>query len=151
MVVNHIVTSVYTVKQFEANANGTLFELPAGAASLAAGISYRKERSTTISDPLWTGDENGLCGVIEFCSSTLSGSFDVKDAYAEALFPLLKDLTGINALNVTVGTRFPITVRWAARPIARLHWNSAPSKTCCYAAVSRRCFAHRISTSSIPA
>ncbi|BAE69717.1 conserved hypothetical protein [Xanthomonas oryzae pv. oryzae MAFF 311018] len=106
MVVNHIVTSVYTVKQFEANANGTLFELPAGAASLAAGISYRKERSTTTSDPLWTGDENGLCGVIEFCSSTLSGCFDVKDAYAEALFPLLKDLTGINALNVTVGTRF---------------------------------------------
>ncbi|WP_221932308.1 TonB-dependent receptor, partial [Salmonella enterica] len=61
---------------------------------------------TTASDPLWTGDENGLCGVIEFCSSSLSGSFDVKEAYAEALFPLLKDLPGINALNITVGTRF---------------------------------------------
>lgn len=106
MVVNPIVTSVYTVKQFEANANGTLFEMPAGAASLAAGLSYRKERSTTTSDPLWTGDEDGLCGVIEYCASTLSGSFDVKEAYAEALFPLLKDLPGINALNITLGTRF---------------------------------------------
>ncbi|WP_225042107.1 TonB-dependent receptor domain-containing protein [Xanthomonas campestris] len=106
MVVNPIVTSVYTVKQFEANANGTLFEMPAGAASLAAGLSYRKERSTTTSDPLWTGDEDGLCGVIEYCASTLSGSFDVKEAYAEALFPLLKGLPGINALNITLGTRF---------------------------------------------
>ncbi|QHG87226.1 MULTISPECIES: TonB-dependent receptor domain-containing protein [Xanthomonas] len=105
-VVNPIVTSVYTVKQFEANANGTLFDLPAGGVSLAAGLSYRKERSSTASDALWTGDENGLCGVIEFCSSTLSGSFDVKEAYAEALFPLLKDLPGINALNITLGTRF---------------------------------------------
>ncbi|CAD7732591.1 Vitamin B12 transporter BtuB [Xanthomonas hydrangeae] len=106
MVVNPIVTSVYTVKQFEANANGSLFDLPAGTVSLASGISYRKERSTTASDALWTGDEDGLCGVIEFCASTLSGSFDVKEAYAEALFPLLKDLPGINALNITLGTRF---------------------------------------------
>ncbi|MBD4282036.1 hypothetical protein GUH23_17750, partial [Xanthomonas citri pv. citri] len=43
MVVNPIVTSVYTVKQFEANANGSLFDLPAGTVSLATGISYRKE------------------------------------------------------------------------------------------------------------
>ncbi len=106
MVVNPIVTSVYTVKQFESNAKCTLFALPAGEASLAAGISYRKERYSTASDPLWTGDENGLCGAIEFCSSSLSGSFDVKEAYAEALFPLLKYLPGINALNITVGTRF---------------------------------------------
>ncbi|HBK45895.1 MAG TPA: TonB-dependent receptor, partial [Xanthomonadaceae bacterium] len=106
MIVNPIVTSIYTVKQFEANANGNLFELPAGTASLAAGVSYRKEDTTTHADPLWTGDENGLCGVIEYCATVLSGSFNVKEAYAEALFPLLKDLPGINALNVSVGTRF---------------------------------------------
>lgn len=106
MIVNPVATSVYTVKQFEANANGDLFELPAGTVGLAAGISYRKETSTSKADPLWTGDENGLCGVIEFCASQLSGSFDVKEAYAEALLPLLKDLPGVQSLNLSVGTRF---------------------------------------------
>jgi len=106
MVVNPVATSVYTVKQFEANANGDLFELPAGTVGLAAGVSYRKETSTSKADALWTGDENGLCGVIEFCASQLSGRFDVKEAYAEALFPLLKDLPGVQSLNLSLGTRF---------------------------------------------
>lgn len=106
MVVDPVVTSIYTVKQFEANANGDLFDLPAGTASLAAGLSYRKEETTTHADPLWTADENGLCGVIEYCGSVLNGGFNVKEAYAEALFPLLKDLPGVSSLNVTIGTRF---------------------------------------------
>ncbi|WP_313457537.1 TonB-dependent receptor [Stenotrophomonas sp.] len=106
MIVNPVVSSVYTVKQAEANANGDLFELPAGMVGLAVGVSYREEKSTSKADALWTGDENGLCGVIEFCASQLSGSFDVKEAYAEALFPLLKDLPGIQSLNVSIGTRF---------------------------------------------
>ncbi len=106
MIVNPVVTSVYTVKQAEANANGDLFQLPAGTVGLAVGVSYRKETSTSKADALWTGDENGLCGVIEFCGSRLSGSYDVKEAYAEALFPLLKDLPGVQSLNVSVGTRF---------------------------------------------
>lgn len=106
LLVNPVVTSVYTVKQFEANANGNLFDLPAGTVSLAAGVSYRKESTSTQADALWTGDENGLCGVIEFCASVLSGSFDVKEAYAEALFPLLKDLPLVSSLNLSLGTRF---------------------------------------------
>jgi outer membrane receptor protein involved in Fe transport len=106
MLVNPVVTSVYTVKQFEANANGDLFDLPAGTASLAAGVSYRREATSTQADALWTGDENGMCGVIEYCATVLNGGFNVKEAYAEALFPLLKDLPGVSSLNVTVGTRF---------------------------------------------
>ncbi|MFC3657171.1 TonB-dependent receptor [Xanthomonas hyacinthi] len=106
LVVNPIVTNVYTVKQFEANANGNLFDLPAGTVSLAAGVSYRKERTSTAADALWTGDENGLCGVIEFCATVLGGSFSVKEAYAEALFPLLAGLPLVHSLNLTVGSRF---------------------------------------------
>ncbi|MET0548977.1 MAG: TonB-dependent receptor [Xanthomonas sp.] len=106
LVVNPIVTNVYTVKQFEANANGELFALPAGTASLAVGVSYRKESTSTAADPLWTGDENGMCGVLEYCASVLGGSFSVKEAYAEALFPLLAGLPGVHSLNLTVGTRF---------------------------------------------
>lgn len=106
MLVNPVNTSVYTVKQFEANANGNLFDLPAGTVSLAAGVSYRKESTSTQADPLWTGDENGLCGVIEYCASVLSGSFTVREAYAEALFPLLKGLPFVSSLNLSVGSRF---------------------------------------------
>ncbi|WP_045758189.1 TonB-dependent receptor domain-containing protein [Xanthomonas albilineans] len=104
--VNPMVTNVYTVKQFEANVNGNLFDLPAGAVSLAAGVAYRKERTSTAADPLWTGDENGICGVLEYCASVLGGSFSVKEAYAEALFPLLAELPGVHSLNLTVGSRF---------------------------------------------
>jgi outer membrane receptor protein involved in Fe transport len=106
MIVNPTVTSVYTVKQWEANANGDLFDLPAGTVSLATGVSYRKESTSTQADPLWTGDENGLCGVVEFCASTLAGGFNVKEAYAEALVPLLSDLPGIRSLNLTLGSRW---------------------------------------------
>lgn len=106
MLVNPVVTSIYTVKQIEANANGELFDLPAGTVSLAAGLSYRNESTSTQADAAWTADENGLCDTIEFCASTLSGGFNVKEAYAEALFPLLKDLPLIESLNLTVGSRF---------------------------------------------
>lgn len=106
MVVNPKVSSVYTVKQIEANANGDLFALPAGTVSLATGLSYRKESTSSQADALYTADENGLCGVIEFCASTLAGSFNVKEAYAEALVPLLADLPGVRSLNLTLGTRW---------------------------------------------
>lgn len=106
MIINPSVSTVYTVKQFEASANGDLFDLPAGTVSLATGFSYRKESTSTQADPLWTADENGLCGVIEYCGTTLAGSFNVKEAYAEALVPLLSDLPGIRSLNLTVGSRW---------------------------------------------
>lgn len=106
MIVNPVVSSVYTIKQFEASANGDVFDLPAGTVSLATGFSYRKESTSTSADALWTGDENGLCGVIEYCGSTLAGSFNVKEAYAEALVPLLSDLPGIHSLNLTLGSRW---------------------------------------------
>ncbi len=106
MVVDPVVSSVYTVRQFEANANGSLFELPAGTVSLAAGVSYRKESTSTQADPRWQADENGLCGTIEFCATTLNGSFQVREAYAEALLPLLKDVPLVQSLNLTIGSRF---------------------------------------------
>nr|WP_132141888.1 TonB-dependent receptor [Luteibacter rhizovicinus] len=104
--VNPVTTTNYTVKQFEANANGDLFDLPAGTVNLAAGLSYRKESTSTTTDPLAVADLDGLCGVVEFCTTVLSGSFNVKEAYAEALIPLLTDKPFIHSLNLTVGSRF---------------------------------------------
>jgi outer membrane receptor protein involved in Fe transport len=104
--VNPVATTDYTVKQFEANANGELFTLPAGTVNLAAGVSYRKESTSTRTDPNAVADLDGLCGVVEFCTTVLSGSFNVKEAYAETLVPLLADKPFVHSLNLTVGTRF---------------------------------------------
>ncbi|NKJ19650.1 TonB-dependent receptor [Dyella sp. SG609] len=103
---NPVTTTAYTVKQFEANANGGLFDLPAGTVNLATGFSYRKESTSTRTDPLAVADLNGLCGVVEFCSSVLAGSFNVKEAYAETLIPLLSGKPWAQALNLTLGTRW---------------------------------------------
>ncbi|MBT2118061.1 TonB-dependent receptor [Dyella sp. LX-66] len=103
---NPVTTTAYTVKQFEANANGGLFDLPAGTVNLATGFSYRKESTSTRTDPLAVADLNGLCGVVEFCSSVLAGSFNVKEAYAETLIPLLSGKPWAQALNLTLGARW---------------------------------------------
>ncbi|MGO4701358.1 TonB-dependent receptor plug domain-containing protein [Dyella sp. 2RAB6] len=103
---NPVTTTAYTVKQFEANANGGLFDLPAGTVNLATGFSYRKESTSTRTDPLAVADLNGLCGVVEFCSSVLAGSFNVKEAYAETLIPLLSGKPWAQVLNLTLGTRW---------------------------------------------
>ena len=103
---NPVTTTDYTVKQFEANANGNLFDLPAGTVNLATGISYRKESTSTRTDPLAVADLNGLCGVVEFCTSVLAGSFNVKEAYAETLIPLLSGKPWAQSLNLTLGTRW---------------------------------------------
>lgn len=125
----------YTMVQFEAGANGELFDLPAGAVNLAAGLSYRRESQSDGTDTpsaitINDGPYVGLCGVVEFCATQLSGSYNVKEAYAETFIPLLADLPGAHALNLDIGTRFSryslsgsttnskIALEW--RPIADL-------------------------------
>ncbi|MGH8148308.1 MAG: TonB-dependent receptor, partial [Rhodanobacteraceae bacterium] len=49
----------------------------------------------------------GTCQVPQSaCSSPLQGGFTVKEAYAEMLIPILKDVPFFNALNVDVGDRY---------------------------------------------
>jgi len=88
--------------------NGTLFELPAGSVQLAAGVSHRKDSAATIPDAIEVPDPNNsfICDIGTGCVSPLSGSFSVKEAYAEVLIPVLKDVPFANALNLTVGDRY---------------------------------------------
>ena len=125
----------YTMQQFEASANGELFDLPAGAVNLAAGLSYRRESQSDGTDTpsavaINDGPYAGLCGVVEFCATQLSGSYTVKEAYAETLIPVLADVPFAHALNIDIGSRFSryslsgtttnskIALEW--RPIADL-------------------------------
>ncbi len=95
------------MRQWEASANGTLWDMPAGAAQLAVGALYRKESlgSTVSSNALIN---SGLtCGISsEACGSPLSGSFDVKEAYAQLFMPVLEQSSPIGALNLTLSDRF---------------------------------------------
>ena len=88
--------------------NGTVFDLPAGPAQLAAGISHRKAFSQTIPDAIEIPDpaNDFICDIGTGCVSPTNGSFTVKEVYAELLIPILKDIPFANALNLTVGDRY---------------------------------------------
>uniref|UniRef100_A0A0S6YW06 TonB-dependent receptor n=1 Tax=Mizugakiibacter sediminis TaxID=1475481 RepID=A0A0S6YW06_9GAMM len=101
--------TLYTLRQAEANANGELFNLPAGAVNLAVGVSYRKEYQRNGVDfvAITTDPVAGTCFISqEACSYPLAGGFSVKEAYAELFIPVLKDLPFARALNVTLGSRY---------------------------------------------
>ena len=71
-------------------------------------MSYRKEFGQTIPDAIEVPDPaNGfVCDIGTGCVSPISGGFNVKEAYAELLIPILKDIPFANALNLTVGDRY---------------------------------------------
>jgi outer membrane receptor protein involved in Fe transport len=97
-----------TRRQYAANANGTVFSLPAGDVQLAVGADYRKEYAHNIVDYLIIADPTtGTCQAPQSaCSSPLQGGFTVKEAYAELFIPVLKDMPFAKALNVDLGERF---------------------------------------------
>ncbi|WP_374592715.1 TonB-dependent receptor plug domain-containing protein [Sphingosinicella sp.] len=74
---------------------GAFFNLPGGPVGFAVGAEYRKEKSTFDPDPVI---RDGLTwyGAIQ----PSSGSFDVKEVFAEINLPLLKDVPGAHLLSV---------------------------------------------------
>ncbi|MDP3739321.1 MAG: TonB-dependent receptor [Hyphomonadaceae bacterium] len=115
-------------------AQGGLFELPAGEVRLAAGVSYRQDDYNRIPDGSLTGlitvqpciavttttcsgfadATTGTTGnprltgndIAGFNPSTfLKGRTDVKEAFAEVLIPVLKDIPLIQELNLTLAGR----------------------------------------------
>jgi iron complex outermembrane receptor protein len=113
--INPFTTSLYQMKEYDASVNGTLFSLPAGDVSLAVGGSYRKEYLDGQVDPLinttYSTSPSGVptltCpGPNSICSSAAQGGFNVKEAYAELLVPILKDIPLAHSLNVDIGDRY---------------------------------------------
>jgi outer membrane receptor protein involved in Fe transport len=112
--INPFSTFLYQTKEFQASANGALFALPAGDVSLAVGGDYRKEYLHTDVDPLTQQSFSTAGGVPDIscpgpssiCSSPSQGGFNVKEAYAEMLIPVLKDLPFAHSLNIDLGDRY---------------------------------------------
>jgi outer membrane receptor protein involved in Fe transport len=103
---NTFTNVVYKERSVVAEANGGVLDLPAGATQLAIGVSYRKQFGQTIPDASQYPDEAGICDIGTGCVAPIHGGFDVKEAYAELLIPVLKDLPFASALNLTVGDRY---------------------------------------------
>ena len=94
-------------RTYHADASGGLFDLPAGTAQLAIGVSYRKEYAdNAVGSDLETNIATGSCPLGSQCSAHLQGGFNVKEAYAELFIPVLKDLPFVHALNLTLGDRY---------------------------------------------
>ena len=102
------------MKSAEAQVTGNLFSLPAGDVSLAAGANYRKEYLDAQVDPLinttFTNSDGKVTlncdGPGSICSSPAQGGYNVKEAYAELLVPVLKDVPLAHSLNIGLGDRY---------------------------------------------
>ncbi len=104
---NPFTQNVYISREASVNANGNLFSLPAGDVSLAVGGLYRKEyQDYTVDATIKTNPATGGCQLGTGCSFPLSGGFNVKEAYAEVLIPVLKDMPFAKSLNVDIGSRY---------------------------------------------
>jgi outer membrane receptor protein involved in Fe transport len=112
--INPFLAYLYQMKEADASVNGTLFSLPAGDVQLAVGGSYRKEYVDYQVDPLLASTftvNNGTASITcagpgSLCTSPAQGGFNLKEAYAELLIPLLKDMPFVHSLNVDIGDRY---------------------------------------------
>jgi outer membrane receptor protein involved in Fe transport len=82
-------------------ANNALFALPAGDVGVAAGVEYRKEKSTERTDPLAA---QGLTFLNAIAGG--GGSYDVKEVFVETNVPLLADIPGIRRLSLDLAGRY---------------------------------------------
>lgn len=112
--INPFLAYLYQMKEADASVNGSLFTLPAGDAQASFGASYRKEYVDYQVDPLLNSTfslNNGIAtiscaGPGSLCTSPARGGFNVKEAYAELLIPIVKELPFVHSLNVDLGDRY---------------------------------------------
>lgn len=83
-----------------ANISGSPIDLPAGALALAAGVEYRKDQLKSVN--AYDGQRLAL---MNQPYSYFRGEITVREAYAEAGAPLLKDLPFIKNLDANASVR----------------------------------------------
>lgn len=91
----------------EANATGTLFQLPAGDLKMAAGLSYRELNYQFVNDTITGQGQSFLDQAVGiYPSSDTSGSYEVKEAYGELLIPVLQNIPFIQSFSLELGARY---------------------------------------------
>lgn len=96
-----------STKQVQLDANGELWDLPAGTMQLAVGGLYRQRTMNyTVTPDAVLNLATGGCEVLqEACGSPGRGSDNVKELYAETLIPLLSQQPFAYSLNLDLGIR----------------------------------------------
>src|SRR5690606_37698330 len=90
----------------EANAQGTLFTLPAGELKAAVGASYRALDYEFINDTITNQGQSYLDQAVGiYPSSDSFGSYDVREVYGELLIPVLADIPFIETFSLELGAR----------------------------------------------
>lgn len=90
-------------RDYNLHATSRLFDLPAGAVNAAAGLEYRRESGRDDPDEsLASGRANG--GGINYRPT--SGSYSVKEAFAEVEIPLVAGHPFVRQLDLDVATRW---------------------------------------------
>lgn len=104
-----------TTKNFNLATSGTLFALPAGDVQAAFGAEYRKNdfhQGTQSSVAM--ADAYGLCDYMDGCIMQQGHAETIKEAYAELLVPILKDLPLVHSLSLDIGSRFSDYSAWGS-------------------------------------
>ncbi|HEY6817039.1 MAG TPA: TonB-dependent receptor [Croceibacterium sp.] len=94
-----------TIAEF--NAQGSLFELPAGPLQAAAGLSYRELDYEFFNDTITGQGQSYLDQAVGiYPSSDSFGAYDVKEVYGELLVPILSDIPAIESFSLELGARY---------------------------------------------
>ncbi len=89
------------LKLWTANLSGDLFELPGGSFNFATGFEHRSYDGSYEPDAVVVaGETNGVP------SLPTAGSYSIDEYYLELNAPLVKDIPGFKALDLSAATRF---------------------------------------------
>lgn len=98
---------VSTLRNVDARVSGSLFDLPAGPLDVVFGAEQRKEGLSATADPLSQLDP--ITGELGWNGATTLYPFDsnrsVGSLFAEARFPIVKDVPGAHLLELTGAVR----------------------------------------------
>jgi len=99
----------FITEGFAASITGSIAPLPAGPLQTAFGIEYKKLEGKFFADHLVVATPPLFISCLisqEACTGNSSGDYNVKEVFVEALVPILKGVTGAEALNFSVGARY---------------------------------------------
>lgn len=125
----------YTQAMVEASVSGDIFRLPAGAVSLAAGVTMRHDH---IDDQPGRESVNSNNWGLTAAGHTV-GSDTVKEAFGELSVPLLKDVFAVQSLDLSAsgrytdyksygdGKTYKIGLNWQVTPSVRLQYTKGTS------------------------
>jgi iron complex outermembrane receptor protein len=91
----------FTQHVFSASAQGKLFDLPAGAVSLAFGAEHREDGVKSQADDISQND-----GFLIVNAKPVNGSYSVNEVFAETAVPLLRDVPLAKSLELNAAVRY---------------------------------------------